>query len=92
MVKEMSRLGEPTAMELFRALQPFFKKTKRNPEKLTEKKLEKDARAVMLGKKDGRIIVENINPKLTGGTHKVIDEAFTDTEKFRKTKQGGKEE
>jgi len=46
----------------------------------------------MRGKKDGRIIVENINPKLTGGKHKVIDEAFTDTEKFRKTKQGGKEE
>jgi len=92
MLKELSRRGDSTAVELFRALQPFFKKTKRNPEKLTEKKLEKDARAVMRGKKDGRIIVENINPKLTGGKHKVIDEAFTDTEKFRETKQGGKEE
>ncbi|MCL1958575.1 MAG: hypothetical protein FWF68_03135 [Spirochaetes bacterium] len=46
----------------------------------------------MKGKKDGRIIVENINPKLTSGTHKVIDETFTDTERFRETKQGGKEE
>ena len=86
-LKELSKHGDPAAEELFRALQPFFKKTKRNP-----KKLEKDARAVMRGKKDGRIIVENISPKLTGGTHKVIDEAFTDTEKFRETKQGGKEE
>jgi hypothetical protein len=77
-LKELSRRGDSAAAELFKALQPFFKKTKRDPAKLTEKKLEKEARALLRGKKEGRIVVENIKPKLTGGKRKVIDEAFTD--------------
>jgi hypothetical protein len=89
-LKELSRRGDSAAVELFRELQPFFKKTKRDPTKLTEKKLEKEARALLRGKKDGRIIVENIKPKLTGGKRKIIDEAFTDTEEFLETKQDEK--
>jgi hypothetical protein len=48
----------------------------------------RDAKAIARGKKDGRIEIENIKPKLTGGVHKVIDEKFTDTARFKESKEG----
>ncbi|MDR0487543.1 MAG: hypothetical protein LBG91_04780, partial [Treponema sp.] len=44
----------------------------------TEKKLKRDINALMKGKKDGEVIIKNIKPKTTGGTHEVIDETFSD--------------
>jgi len=41
--------------------------------------------ALLKNKKDGKIIIENIKPKLTGGVHKVIEEKLTDTEQFTET-------
>jgi hypothetical protein len=32
--------------------------------------------------------VENIKPKVAGGTHKVLDEQFADSEQFKETEQG----
>jgi len=78
MVKEMSKRGNPKAMELFRTLQPFFKKQKKASGEPTEKELERDLHALIHSKKDGKIVIENIKPKLTGGVHKVVDEKFTD--------------
>ena len=66
-VKELSRRGNPTAMELFRTLQPFFKRTRRDTGTLTEKETMREEKALLHGKKDGRLIIENISPKLTGG-------------------------
>jgi len=71
-VKELFRYGEPTAMELFKSLRTFFKRTRRADAKQTEKKIKKDVHALMSGKKDGKIIIENVNPKLTVGSRKVI--------------------
>ena len=33
-------------------------------------------KALMHGKKDGKIIVKNIKPKISGGKREVIDETF----------------
>jgi hypothetical protein len=88
-VKEMSRRGDPSAMELFRALQPFFKRPKRASAEPTEKELERDLHALIHGKKDGKIVIENVKPKLVGGKHKVVDEKFADSAQFKETDEGG---
>jgi hypothetical protein len=88
MVKEMSRRGNPIAMELFRALLPFFKRAKRVTGTLTEKEALREEKALLRGKKDGIIGVENFSPKLTGGVHKIIDKKFDDTEKFSESEKG----
>jgi len=49
----------------------------------TEKQQIRDAKSAILGKHDGKIVIENIRPKLTGGIHKVIDETYKDTAKFK---------
>jgi hypothetical protein len=75
-------------MEVFRMLQPFFKKTRRTSGEPTEKEIERDLHALIHGKKDGKIVVENVKPKLTGGTHKVVDEKFNDTAQFKADAEG----
>ena len=54
----------------------------------TQKKAKRDVDALLKGKKDGKVVIENIKPKLTGGKHEVIDEAFRDTAAFKETKEG----
>ena len=44
--------------------------------------------ALLKGTKDGEVIVKNIKPKTTGGTHEVIDETFKDTASFKETDEG----
>jgi len=88
MVKEMSRRGNPKAMEIFRALQPFFKRPRRLSAEPTEKEIERDLHALIHSKKDGKIVIENITPKLTGGVHKVVDEKFTDNAAVKESAEG----
>jgi hypothetical protein len=40
------------------------------------------------GKHDGKIVIENIRPRLTGGTRKIVDETFKDTAKFKDSEEG----
>jgi hypothetical protein len=40
------------------------------------------------GKKDGEVIIKNIRPKTTGGTHEVVDETFRNTASFKETDEG----
>ena len=56
-------------------------------EEPTEKELKRDMNALLHGKKDGKIVIENIKPKISGGKHKVIDEHFTDTAQYRETEE-----
>jgi len=74
MVKEMSRRGDPEAMEIFRVLQPFFRRPRRASAEPTAKELERDLHALLHGKKDGKIVVENISPKKSAGVRKVVDD------------------
>ena len=52
------------------------------------KNRKREAGSLLKGAKDGKLIIENIKPKLTGGVHKVIEEKFNDTEQFKETKNG----
>jgi hypothetical protein len=66
-------------------LAAFFVRTRTNKDEPTEKEVLRDMKAFMHGKKDGKIVVENVKPKLTGGKHKVIDEHFTNTAQFKES-------
>jgi hypothetical protein len=92
LVKEMSRQGDPVAIELYRDLKTHFKKKKRGSDEPTEMEIERDARALLHGKKDGRIVIENITPKKTSGLHKVVDETFKGKAAFKETDEGGIDE
>ena len=74
MVKEMSRRGNPAAMELFRTLQPFFRRTRNSSAEPTEKEIERDLHALLHGTKEGKIVVENTDPRETARARKVIDD------------------
>jgi hypothetical protein len=93
-VREASKRRVDAAESLYKELEIFFKhkKTSIEDEAPTEKKLMQDAKAIARGKKDGKIVIENIKPKLTGGAHKVIDEKFMDTAHFKETESGEIEE
>jgi hypothetical protein len=54
----------------------------------TKKKLKRDMNALLSGRRDGKLVIENIKPKVTGGTHKVLDEKITDNAQIRETEQG----
>ena len=73
-VRELSRRRVPGAETVFRVLQPFFRQPRRPSEKPTEPEVERDVRALLHGKKDGKIVIENERPHLVGGKHVVVDE------------------
>jgi hypothetical protein len=54
----------------------------------TIKKQLRDARRLIKGSHEGKIVIENIKPKLEGGVHKVIDEQIKETDKFKETIEG----
>jgi DNA topoisomerase VI subunit B len=85
-VKEMSRRGDPAAAELNKELKTYFKRKKSSSEEPTMKAQMRDA--IIHGKKDGRIIIENESPKLTGGVHKVIDDVRKGKAAFKETDEG----
>jgi len=80
------------AETLHNALSPFFKSHGRrnaNGEEVeTEKQQLRDAKSLIHGKHDGKIVIENIRPKLTGGSRKIVDETFRDTAKFKDSVDG----
>jgi len=69
---------------LYREMEPFFKplgtRKKDGGAVPTKKKSKRDAIALLDGKRDGRIVIENVSPKAVGGKHIVIDEQFDGTE------------
>jgi hypothetical protein len=86
-VREAAKRRIDPAETIYKELEIFFKRKKGSGE-LTEKEFIRDARAYYHGKKDGKLAVENIRPKLTGGLHKVIDERFMDNAKFKESEDG----
>jgi hypothetical protein len=51
-------------------------------------KAKKDFNALLHGKHDGKLVIENVRPKLTGGKRKLVDETFRDTAQFKDTVEG----
>jgi hypothetical protein len=82
-VREAAKRRVDAAETIYRDLETFFKRAKKAEGEPTERKTLTDAKALIHGKRDGKIIIENVKPKLSGGTHKVVDEEFRDTARFR---------
>jgi len=87
-VRELARRRVPGAEQTFRILQPFFRHGRRPDEEPTEEEVETDVRALLHGKKDGKIVIEHEKPHLVGGKHVVIDETHKDKREFKETEQG----
>lgn len=85
MVREMSRRGDPVAMELFRTLQTFFRRPRRAAAEPTAKELERDIHSLLHGTKDGKIVIENQSPVVTKGARKVVDDVHKGKAMIRET-------
>jgi hypothetical protein len=51
----------------------------------TEKQAKRDFNALLHGKHDGKLVIESVKPKLSGGKRKIIDKTFKDTAKYKET-------
>jgi len=87
-VREAAKRRVDAAETIFRDLSVFFKRRRTEGSEPTEKQLKKDFNSLLHSRKDGKLIIENIKPKLSGGKHKVIDETFKDTARFKETEEG----
>jgi hypothetical protein len=76
-VKSMAKRGDPMARALADTMKTYFKKKKSDSEEPTQKEILRDVKALEHGKKDGKIVIENIKPHMTGGVHKVVDDIRT---------------
>jgi len=90
-VKQAATISRmPEALAIYRTLNPFFRRTKNTAttgETLTEKQLVKDAKALIKGKKDGKMVLENEKPHIEKGKHIVIDEIGSVHEKGKITEK-----
>jgi hypothetical protein len=89
-VQDAAKRRIDSAESLYSELHGFFRNmgphgTEEQP---TVKKTKRDINAFLKGKKDGEVIIKNIRPKTTGGTHEVIDEIFKNTASFKDTAEG----
>ena len=73
-VKEAARMRVPGAQELFKILQPYFRMQAVKHDEPTEHEVERDARALLKGRKEGRIVIENQADKVIKGERIVVDE------------------
>jgi hypothetical protein len=86
-VREAAKRRVDAAETIFKDLEVFFKRRRAAGEEPSERELKRDINSLLHGRKDGKIVLENIKPKLSGGKHKVIDERFSDTARFKETEE-----
>ena len=87
-VREAAKRRVDAAETIHHDLSQFFRRHRMETEEPTEAKAKKDFNALLHGKHDGKLVIENIRPKLTGGKRKLIDETFKDTAQFKDTIEG----
>ena len=91
-VQDASDRRIDSAETLYRELKTFFERGGYKGDEPTQEEEVRDAKAYIKGKKDGKMILENRKPKLTGGKHEVIDEKFNDKAQFKESAEGEIEE
>jgi hypothetical protein len=87
-VREAAKRRVDAAESIHNALSPFFKRHRSLTDHETEKQELRDAKSLIHGKHDGKLIIENIQPKLTGGKRNIIDETYKDSKKFKDDIEG----
>jgi hypothetical protein len=75
-LRRHARLHKEGAESIFRDLKAFFKNMGVRDRPQTRKEQMRDAAALIDGKRDGEIVIENVRPKLTRGKREVIIEEF----------------
>jgi hypothetical protein len=93
-VKEAARQRVPGAEAEYALLSKYFKKSKPSKEgdAPTEAQIERDVRSLLHGTKEGRIVVENEHPDLSGGKRRLVDETHSGHTAVRTvTEEEGKE-
>jgi hypothetical protein len=91
-VRESAKRRVDAAETIHAALSPFFKRIRMETEEPTIMKAKRDFNSLIHGKHDGKLVVENIMPKLSGGKRKIIDESFKDKAEFRESEGGAIED
>jgi hypothetical protein len=87
-VREAAKRRVDAAETIHAGLSVFFKSHGRRPEEdPTQKQEKRDFNSLLHGKKDGRLVIENITPKITAGKRKVIDQTFRDNIQFQDTEE-----
>ena len=86
-IREAAKRRVDAAETIHNELSPFFKSRGRRTEEEdaepTKKEALRDFKGLESGKHDGKLIIENIKPKLTGGKRAIVDETFKDSAKFK---------
>jgi len=85
---QIKRSRIDSAESIYKELYDFFRRGPMESDQPTRKQIKRDVSALERGTKDGEVIIRNIRPKTTGGTHEVIDETFKDTAQFKETDEG----
>jgi hypothetical protein len=84
----MSKRGDPEAIELYKTLKTYFKKSKPLSDEPTIKELEHDIHAVLHGTKDGTIEISGKGKKVIAGKRIVIDDVHKNKAAFKETAEG----
>jgi hypothetical protein len=85
-VREAAKRRVDPAETINAELAKFFKRgSMRGGKEPTEKQIKRDVNALLSGKKDGKLIIKNVKPKISGGKRTVIDETFKDDIQFKET-------
>ena len=87
-VQDAANRRVDSAEALYADLNPFFRRGPMESDQPTKKKAKKDFNAVLAGRKDGKVGVENIRPKTSGGKREIIDETYKDSAAFKETEEG----
>jgi len=87
-VCEAAKRRVDTAETIHKDLETFFRKNKTAKGEPTEKEIKRHENALLHGKRSGKIVVENVKPKVSGGKHIVIDEQYDGEAVFRETESG----
>ena len=92
-LQEQARNRVPGADPLFRALQTFFSRTRRQPaDEPTEEELERDIKRLIHSKADGEVVIKNEAPRMVGGMHEILDSVHKGKSAFKETAQAEIEE
>jgi hypothetical protein len=87
--RDLARQGDQDAMAVFNMLRPYFSRSRSADAPPTEPEIISHAKALLHGKKEGRIVIEGRTAHKTAAAHAVIDEVHPHTEgAFRETVSG----
>ena len=86
-VRDAARLRVPGAQAIFETLRLFFQRSRRTADEPTEIEVERDVKALLHGKKDGKIVIENETPHVKRGKHLVLDDMHRDRVEFKESEK-----